>query len=447
MKGKTPPLSIAAGVDFGNFRRIPGIIEPNLHEQIILAQMRLFQAIIKVMPNHGYQQNFTRWNIKGNAILFSHDAPMTVGKKIMGSGRYLKETMVTYLLDEDGKVDRLAAKLLKTTSILARTHVVKQWLTLLSHVNTWYKDFDEASIERIVEGTREAVEHMARCPRKVTDEAHLELERNMGSDVAMAQQVDARFGNNERREDRAMMENGNEASLSESSRDLPLHYSYVFPTGSQILADDDVRNPAIFNSLMDLAFEEEKKQSKDMLSVASSDETDYEEDGTENPPQQSNANTASMSIATVPTTTPNLEDMLKTIEFEDIDGNDDPFADCAPDEKCHSFRAGTPVNEFNATDMLLGKAFPHVFLLGTAYGRCPGSLSVSQRNHLLKQFTNIPAKNRALLGYLEDVKKRHAVLRGVSVKVKGNIEAIEKNFRFDSHRKREGGAKEGSLAT
>ena len=147
MKGKTPPLSIAAGVDFGNFRRIPGIIEPNLHEQIILAQMRLFQAIIKVMPNHGYQQNFTRWNIKGNAILFSHDAPMTVGKKIMGSGRYLKETMVTYLLDEDGKVDRLAAKLLKTTSILARTHVVKQWLTLLSHVNTWYKDFDEASIE------------------------------------------------------------------------------------------------------------------------------------------------------------------------------------------------------------------------------------------------------------------------------------------------------------
>jgi len=105
-KGMKPKLSITAGVDFGNFGRIQGITKPNLHEQIVLSQIRLFQAIIKVLPNYGYQQNFTRWNIKWNAILFAQDAPVRIGRH-MCDVDYLKESLVTYLMDDKRRVDHL----------------------------------------------------------------------------------------------------------------------------------------------------------------------------------------------------------------------------------------------------------------------------------------------------------------------------------------------------
>ena len=44
-------LSIAAGVDFGNFHRINGLVEPNLHKEIILSLNRLYSVKIKVIPN------------------------------------------------------------------------------------------------------------------------------------------------------------------------------------------------------------------------------------------------------------------------------------------------------------------------------------------------------------------------------------------------------------
>ena len=68
------PLSIANGVDFGSFKRITELLEPNLHEQLILSQVRLFQTIVRVASNSG-QRNYLRHNIKANAIMFIHDAP------------------------------------------------------------------------------------------------------------------------------------------------------------------------------------------------------------------------------------------------------------------------------------------------------------------------------------------------------------------------------------
>ena len=53
------------------------------------------------------------------------------------------------------------------------------------------------------------------------------------------------------------------------------------------------------------------------------------------------------------------------------------------------------------------------------------NLNRSETNHLLKQFTNIPAQSRRLLGYLQDVKKRFSVINGVQTQVQGNHKTIQ----------------------
>ena len=92
-----PKLSIANGVDFGWVSRIPEITLPNLHEQILLAQVRLFQTIIKVRSNSSFQKNFTRNNIQGNAILFAHDAPQKVAD-LMSNVDHLRKLLSFVLL-------------------------------------------------------------------------------------------------------------------------------------------------------------------------------------------------------------------------------------------------------------------------------------------------------------------------------------------------------------
>ena len=50
LKYNCPPMSISAGVDFGDFTRL--LLEPpNLHEQILLSRYQLFVVVVKVSSN------------------------------------------------------------------------------------------------------------------------------------------------------------------------------------------------------------------------------------------------------------------------------------------------------------------------------------------------------------------------------------------------------------
>ena len=86
------------------------------------------------------------------------------------------------------------------------------------------------------------------------------------------------------------------------------------------------------------------------------------------------------------------------------------------------------MNEFQTTDALLAGTFPWVFPLGRAYGRKGGNsnLTNEQMEHLLKQFHMIPSKDRRLLGYLADVKRRHQVIQRSAFKLSGYQKAIKK---------------------
>ena len=154
-KGIPSKFSIAKGGDFGKFHRIAGLDKLNLHEELILSTVRLFQVAIKVMPNGGSQQkNFTRNSIKGNAILFAQDAPTVVDK--LAHPEYLNSLLRIYLVDEDGNIDKLAEKSYKTTTLFARTHVLFKWLKVLQKLNKYY-DVSDDDIKELLKNTSESI--------------------------------------------------------------------------------------------------------------------------------------------------------------------------------------------------------------------------------------------------------------------------------------------------
>ena len=88
-------------------------------------------------------------------------------------------------------------------------------------------------------------------------------------------------------------------------------------------------------------------------------------------------------------------------------------------------RTNVPVSELNADDELLVGAFTYMFMLGKAYSHATGGLSFEERNHLLKQFTLVPGKDRCLLGYLADAMRRLAVIKATKVKIAPSKKAVE----------------------
>ena len=96
------------------------------------------------------------------------------------------------------------------------------------------------------------------------------------------------------------------------------------------------------------------------------------------------------------------------------------------------------VNEFVVPD-ILQKTFPGTFMLGRAYRKKGVRLGIRERNHLLHQFTNVPAEDFRLLGYLQDVLSRFDTMNGVVAHVKSSSSAqIEMNALInDSERQAE----------
>ena len=90
-----------------------------------------------------------------------------------------------------------------------------------------------------------------------------------------------------------------------------------------------------------------------------------------------------------------------------------------------SKRALDPVNDYTSDNFALCSTFPTVFPLGAAYSKPVSRLSSNERNHLLRQFSNIPACNRRLLFYFFDTIKRNKVACGVSAYVSNDSRSID----------------------
>ena len=83
-----------------------------------------------------------------------------------------------------------------------------------------------------------------------------------------------------------------------------------------------------------------------------------------------------------------------------------------------------PGNEFTSNPELLAGAFPWVFLLGPPRGATPGTLSVRNSQHLLRQFTCAAAHETRLVYWIANQAQRHRVIGDVAAMVKSSPDSL-----------------------
>jgi hypothetical protein len=120
--------------------------------------------------------------------------------------------------------------------------------------------------------------------------------------------------------------------------------------------------------------------------------------------------------------------------FDDIFPDNFEAVDVESDDSTTNHRQNSPVShrnsvpacDFNDDDCSLTCAFPYIFPLGQAYLRSTGCLNREQLNHLFTQFHQAPARDRKLIAYIFDNKRRTQTMLGVKVLSKGNSKAYRK---------------------
>jgi hypothetical protein len=383
---KRPDLSIAKGIDFGFFERIKQLVQPTFFELLILARTRLFFATMKVTSNERGTVNRNHMHrLKCHAILFPHNAPEIAsymhnsdvfGKDGLLDMNALKGLLQIFLVDHKGNHDSLAEAVFSTSALIARPFVIAQWLLVLQKVHRHYFDLHVESITRlkeIVDQMSKLEQHLRDSATTVSDPEDVAREDQMGSDVAQVQNVDI-----SPEEHIEAMPADAEAHLN-----VPIAYSYVTNTTEAYLAEDkhDIRYQALQKF------------------------TEIEDD----------------ELQAILNRPGSLEDQLF-----DSSGLDEWLTKFPPVHNGNATRSEFPCDDFqDKLDRSITTSFPHIFMLGKAYGRSAGRLSLKQRLHLLNQFTLLPSKNRSLVGFLYDLTLRIQIIDGIKAYVEGNPSSME----------------------
>ena len=143
-KGDIPELSVANGIDFGNFRRI-GLTYPNPCERMILAKVCLYHKIFKIMSNNKKRNDFTHSKIRGHCINFGHNAPDLVSDHFLQhlDPEKMSEYLRIHFVGQNKKeMDLLIKDTLGTSVLSGRSFVVYQWMVVLKHVNPFYEGYE-----------------------------------------------------------------------------------------------------------------------------------------------------------------------------------------------------------------------------------------------------------------------------------------------------------------
>jgi hypothetical protein len=145
--GGIPKHSIASGVDFGDFRHL-GLAAPNLFELALISSIRHYHHVVKIQPNsghHGSRSDYSRSQMKGHSILFEHDAPKIAALMLMmkssqseSSQEILRDILTIHFVGPEEDIDRLAKMMSGSSTIIARSYVIYQWLLVLHHTNFLY---------------------------------------------------------------------------------------------------------------------------------------------------------------------------------------------------------------------------------------------------------------------------------------------------------------------
>ena len=445
-EGELPELSIANGVDFGNYKRL-GLTEPNLHEKAIISQIRNYIKYIKVRYSvTGTNRSYTMNKLDAHVVMFADDTTGVVRR--CWKKEHIKTAIQLLLICPDGKPDKLVRDLLGSTSVIGRSYVVHQWLSVLDVVSSQYgtdvcptQTLPEFSIFH--QTMREAIEEMVGNAEISTSPSQLRFENESGSDVAQVRTAPSRVVESQNR-----ARNINGPSPAGGDNTIPLRYSMVtkiagvVTRGGHQLHDNTTESLINAASKALLTREEIAKHgnraNQDDNRASESNQDDSS--GSDNPsnPIMGQAKIANEGIE---------ESEASNSDRSDSDSNSDlsdyvPQGGDAPEpshDPLSSVRSERPLNELAKDDFILGAGFPWVFPTGNVYKRPPGSLSQKHRYHLFSQFTNIAAQDRTLCSYLFDATKRAESNIGVSATAKdkrGIFDRVQKMLSEPGFKKR-----------
>ena len=115
-----PPLSIAAGVDYGNIRRLQCMTPLNLFERAMLATVRQYKTVVKMQVTRTVERRI----LKSHAVTFDHDAPNKVVDLLDPKG--VCERIQLFFVGPNGEVDDLAKSTFGHSKITGRAYVLLQ---------------------------------------------------------------------------------------------------------------------------------------------------------------------------------------------------------------------------------------------------------------------------------------------------------------------------------
>ncbi|KAI9551001.1 hypothetical protein GHT06_005557 [Daphnia sinensis] len=391
-----PPLSIAAGIDFGvpSRIRLPPL---RVAEQYVISRARLYASVIKLSRATSVQRHTAR---QGHAIAFPQpESAELVAEQARatgdtGEGTYpradgLPAFISIAFIGAKAQWDALLPNRFRHIHEMdVRKDVVFSWLRALKHLNHFYANITiddtpemEASLEHIVD---DLIKHA----RVVSDDVGIAVDR-----LATA----------EREQPIAPMHR------QEPEEDMELPQGAQLPAvflGKSAHPTSDRYGPSV-QVLQSL---------RDTLSSgpATSEGSDSNGGGVE---ARSNFcltfQTGVGSLAD-PETQPGVAEAEASAESHE------PARIDIPDVKSH-----LPMCEFEGNDRLLYSAFPFLFLLGSGL-RKPGSVAHRDCRHMLLQLTCNFATCHRFLFCLFDQLQRHAAARAVSARFKNNPESLEK---------------------
>ena len=431
-----PPNSIAAGIDFGDPRRI-GLVPLEPIELMIVAKIRHFHQISKVSRNHqpGERSDFTSNELRCHDIHFKHDAPIVASIALMfmqwesSQQEELKSNdwdeicglfaklLTIQLVGPQREMETMAKRLKMQTHLRARPWVVFQWLCVLQRVHPDYaadpqlepchfKDF-----KLFVEKCDKAAMATAIA---VTDESVRNAEKVNGDDVARVRtgiltESDLR--------DIAKEGGGEGVQQSESSSSHSMNVSSAYVADASFAATHT-------STASESPLEEQNAETTD----APKPSTDYDAKESLDRILQI-VECFNVELPSSPDGTGgqqrgveggrNRKNSTCTHTKKKQKKNPDPSAYKGLHKSAWvSERDAEPMNEFQDMQELLVGAFPQIFLFGKTYTTKTSFPTPQEIEHLLLQYTNAAATNRSLLFYLFDCKSRHSIVQNMAAKIR-----------------------------
>ena len=409
-----PKNCIASGIDFGISDRIKELTEPNAAERNILARFRVFNEVVKIRPNVGSRTgNYTHYMIQGHSVIFAHDAPeryVEEAFKLIEQDR-LQSSLSILFVGPKGEMDWLMSKTKESSTITGRAFVIIQWLLVLQQTSCNYIDIPEMVSEpskwpEIDLLMRQANNYIINAAEQATRQVDILAEDGLGADIAETSRVSFERNSATQNENVPLSEDTNpsfvavelEANEDEDEDDnidtsFPLRYSLV--TNRTIALDSNTSENVQLNALAKKflpSFPGEQREEQEQ-------QEEEEEEG--------------------------FHDILLN-DFEAVDVESEDSSTTHERTLPVSHRENVPACDFFDDDFSLTCAFPHIFPFGKAYRRSAGSLNRDQMSHLFTQFNQGPARDRKLLAYVFDSKRRTQTMLGVKVLCKGNSKAYQK---------------------